>query len=64
MRAWVVFIGNGRYGEVMLPWRDPFFYRLIAGQTPFRDGHYRLPDKPGWGFAFDPDYLVHARRSD
>lgn len=55
---------NSRYGEVMMPWRDPFFYKLIADQTPFRDGVYTLPDKPGWGMSFDWDYLAHARRRD
>lgn len=56
---------NGRFGEVMLPWRDPFFYRLIAdNRAPFRDGLYTLPDKPGWGMSFDADYLEHARRTD
>ena len=35
----------------MLPWRDPFFYRLIADmpERPCVDGRYRLPDKPGMG---------------
>ncbi len=35
-------VSNGFYGEVMLPWRDPFFYRLIANQPaqPFKDGIY------------------------
>lgn len=55
---------NGRFGEVMMPWRDPFFYRLIADQTRFRGGIYTLPDRPGWGMTFDPDYLAHARRQD
>ena len=27
-------------------------------------GKYPLPEKPGWGFSFDPDYLEHARRKD
>ncbi len=45
-------------------WRDPFFYRLIADQKPFRNGKYPLPDKPGWGFSFDTDYLEHARCKD
>jgi D-arabinonate dehydratase len=58
-------VANGRYGEVMLPWRDPFFYRLIADNTaPFRDGFHALPDRPGWGMTFDTDYLKHARRAD
>lgn len=55
---------NGRFGEVMLPWRDPFFYSLIADQTTYRDGMYTLPAKPGWGMTFDLDYLKHARRID
>jgi D-arabinonate dehydratase len=55
---------NGTYLEGFLEWRDPFFYRLIADQKPFRNGTYPLPDKPGWGFTFDTDYLEHARRKD
>ena len=55
---------NGRYAEVMLPWRDPFFYRLIADQTPFREGRYRLSDRPGWGMTLDSDYLRYAERRD
>ena len=55
---------NGTYLEGFLEWRDPFFYRLIADQKPFRSGKYPLPDKPGWGFGFDNDYLEHARRKD
>lgn len=55
---------NGRYAEVMLPWRDPFFYKLIANQPerPFVDGYYTLPTAPGWGMSFDPEYLEFARR--
>ncbi|MFW7348877.1 MAG: mandelate racemase/muconate lactonizing enzyme family protein [Pigmentiphaga sp.] len=55
---------NGRYAEVMLPWRDPFFYKLIANQParPFVDGFYTLPTVPGWGMSFDPEYLEFARR--
>ncbi|OVZ65091.1 MULTISPECIES: mandelate racemase/muconate lactonizing enzyme family protein [unclassified Pigmentiphaga] len=55
---------NGRYAEVMLPWRDPFFYKLIANQParPFVDGFYTLPTAPGWGMSFDPEYLEFARR--
>lgn len=55
---------NGRYAEVMLPWRDPFFYKLIANQPerPFVDGYYTLPIAPGWGMSFDPEYLEFARR--
>lgn len=52
-------VPNGYFGEVMLPWRDPFFYRLIANQAkqPFKDGFYTLPTEPGWGMVIDEDYL-------
>ena len=56
-------VPNGIYGEVMLPWRDPFFYRLIANQAkePFKDGMYTLPTEPGWGMVIDEDYLQSIR---
>lgn len=56
-------VSNGFYGEVMLPWRDPFFYRLIANQPaqPFKDGMYTLPTEPGWGMNIDEDYLQSVR---
>ncbi len=60
--ALVAGVPNGRYAEVMLPWRDPFFYKLIAGQRPFVDGRYRLSDQPGWGMTLDADYIKHAAR--
>jgi D-arabinonate dehydratase len=53
---------NGAYCEVMLPWRDPFFYKLIADQAPFRNGRYPLPTRPGWGMVLDEDYIKHCRR--
>jgi len=55
---------NGTFAELLLPWRDPFFLKLIADQKPLRDGHYPLPAKPGWGFTLDEDYLSFARRRD
>lgn len=56
-------VPNGFFGEVMLPWRDPFFYRLIANQEnqPFKDGFYTLPTGPGWGIVIDEDYLRSVR---
>lgn len=55
--------GNGGMAEVLLPWRDPFFYRLIAntGERPFHDGWFDLPTRPGWGLTLDEDYLAFAR---
>jgi L-alanine-DL-glutamate epimerase-like enolase superfamily enzyme len=48
----------------LLPWRDPFFHKLIADQKSYSGGKYPLPDQPGWGWSFDTDYLEYARRKD
>lgn len=55
---------NGTFAEMLLPWRDPFFGKLIANQTPFNAGKYLLPNQPGWGLSFDTDYPEYARRKD
>ena len=55
---------NGTFMEALLPWRDPFFSKLIADQKPFSGGKYPLPDQPGWGWSFDTDYLEYARRKE
>lgn len=59
-------VSNGFAGEVLLPWRDPFFYRLVASlpERPFIGGRYQVPDAPGWGLTLDPDYLAFATRRD
>jgi D-galactarolactone cycloisomerase len=57
-------VRHGTFAEVLLPWRDPFFGKLIVDQKPFRAGKYPLPNRPGWGFALDTDYLEFARRKD
>jgi D-galactarolactone cycloisomerase len=57
-------VSNGLCAEVTLPWRDPFFYRLIANnERPFREGHFVLSDKCGWGWDYDMDYLRAMRVS-
>ncbi|MBA2757562.1 MAG: mandelate racemase/muconate lactonizing enzyme family protein [Chloroflexi bacterium] len=37
--------------------RDPFFWRLTDMSTRIADGRYTLPDRPGFGIAFDQDYV-------
>lgn len=56
--SWGAGVTNGLAGEVTLPWRDPFFYKLIANQRPFRNGTYELSDPPGFGWEYDADYLT------
>jgi L-alanine-DL-glutamate epimerase-like enolase superfamily enzyme len=65
-RAAVGSTPNGFAGEVLLPWRDPFFYRLVVNlpEKPFVNGRYRVPDAPGWGLELDQDYLAFATRRD
>ncbi|HWL31879.1 MAG TPA: mandelate racemase/muconate lactonizing enzyme family protein [Xanthobacteraceae bacterium] len=55
---------TGTFAEMLLPWRDPFFLKLIADQKPMRNGRYPLPTRPGWGMVFDEDYFAFARRKD
>jgi D-arabinonate dehydratase len=54
-------VTNGNCGEATLPWRDPFFYKLIANQRPFKGGMYEVSDLPGWGWIYDTDYLKSVR---
>lgn len=54
---------NGNSAEVTLPWRDPFFYKLIGNQKSFKNGMYEVSDKPGWGWDYDLDYLKSVRVS-
>jgi L-alanine-DL-glutamate epimerase-like enolase superfamily enzyme len=37
--------------------RDPFFWRLTDMSSRIAAGRYRLPDRPGFGIAFDWDYV-------
>ena len=57
-------IANSRFAEVFLPWRDPFFYRLVGNMPtrPFQDGSYTVATGPGWGMELDEDYLAFAAR--
>lgn len=57
-------VPNSAMAEVFMPWRDPFFYHLIADmpERPFDGGRYALPSKAGWGITIDEDYLAYASR--
>ena len=56
-------VAHGNSAEVTLPWRDPFFYKLIGNQRPFKDGMYQVSDQPGWGWDYDQDFLKSVRVS-
>lgn len=37
--------------------RDPFFWRLSDMSSRIADGHYTLPERPGFGVELDLDYV-------
>ena len=43
------------------PDRDPIFHRMVIGRGVIADGHYSLPDAPGFGVAFDADFIKTYR---
>lgn len=54
-------IPHGTYLETFDPDRDPIFWNLIANRTPFADGHYAVPEGPGFGLELDWDYIGRYR---
>lgn len=47
---------NGTYVEHM-----PWFSALYREKIAFQDGVIRVPDRPGFGFTFDPDMIEQCR---
>jgi D-galactarolactone cycloisomerase len=39
--------------------RDPFFWQLTDLSTFMREGRLHLPERPGLGIVFDPDFIEH-----
>lgn len=52
---------HGTYVEVFHPDRDPIWWKLIANRPPLEDGHFTLPDGPGFGWELDADFIAHHR---
>ena len=44
---------GGYYLEYM-PWFESLYRERIALDS---DGHAIVPDRPGWGFSFDPEAI-------
>jgi len=40
----------------------PWFSRLYRERLDFAEGCALLPERPGWGFTFDEDYIAHLGR--
>ncbi len=54
-------IPHGTYLEVFHPEWDPIFYQLIANRPRFKDGRFRLPERPGWGWELDQEVITRYR---
>jgi len=39
----------------------PWFSRLYRERLEFAGDHAVVPERPGWGFTFDEDYIAHLR---
>jgi L-alanine-DL-glutamate epimerase-like enolase superfamily enzyme len=49
-------LANASYLEYM-----PWFSRLYNEQLEFADGDALVPERPGWGFTFNKDYVAHLQ---
>ena len=47
-------LSNAIYLEYM-----PWFSKLYREKLEFVDGAAIMPERPGWGFTFDKDYVKH-----
>ena len=52
---------NGTYVESFRAERDPIFWNLIANRPALVDGGFPLPDRPGFGWELDPEFIEHYR---
>jgi L-alanine-DL-glutamate epimerase-like enolase superfamily enzyme len=42
-----------------MPWFSPLYNETLE----FRDGNAIVPERPGWGFTFNRDYIGHLARA-
>lgn len=50
-------LSNAIFLEYM-PWFSPLYNESLV----FSDGHAVVPERPGWGFTFNADYIAHLSR--
>ena len=50
-------LSNATFLEYM-PWFSPLYNEALE----FRDGCAMVPERPGWGFTFNRDYVAHLSR--
>jgi L-alanine-DL-glutamate epimerase-like enolase superfamily enzyme len=47
-------LANSSFLEYM-PWFSPLYHETLE----FREGEALVPERPGWGFTFNQDYINH-----
>jgi L-alanine-DL-glutamate epimerase-like enolase superfamily enzyme len=50
-------IPHGTFLEVFEPDRDPIWWNLVSNRPSIVDGLIALPDRPGFGWELDADYI-------
>jgi len=54
-------VPNGTFVEAFSPARDPIYWGLIANRPDLVSGDLVLPDKPGFGWELDEDFIARHR---
>ncbi len=54
-------IPHGTYAECFTPQRDPIYWNMLANRSQCREGLMPVPDRPGFGWELDPDYIAKYR---
>ena len=44
-----------------LPELDPLWHNIFLDRAEFRDGHFHLSEKPGFGIELDWDFIARHR---
>ena len=52
---------HGTFVEAFSPARDPIFWQLIANRPSLVDGEFALPERPGFGWTLDEDFIAAHR---
>ena len=54
-------IPHGTYVEAFHPDRDPIFWQMLANRPELEDGMFRLPERSGFGWELDKDFVQKFR---
>jgi len=54
-------VSHGTYVEAFRPERDPIFWNMLENRPDLVDGHFPLPETPGFGWSLDEDFISRFR---